>query len=125
MAAASRSDQSRQCKDFGHHQREWSERVMTERPKQDKMNTRNSDGGVPLLKWYPHHMVKTQSEAEYHKQREITALHFATPSKSDQAQYALIGTVHLTQTPEPGHPTFGYSFSAVRNSPAQVTESTV
>ena len=81
MAAASRSDQSHQCKAFGHYHRDWLGVANTNGSKRKPKKGKKGRSGDPSPKWCSYHKTNTHSDAECHN-----CLLYTSPSPRDKRQ---------------------------------------
>ena len=103
MAAASRSDQWRKCKAFGHYQRECRGVAKMNGSKRKPKTGKKGRSGDPSPKWYSYHKTNSHGDSQCVKKKELKQL----------AAHLADLSAHLAQTSQPYPPTFGFSFSAI------------
>ena len=127
------------CKEYGHFKRDCPQQVQESRPKRGKKGKgKQGGGGSYQLKWCSEHNTTKQSDAECNKQKELRdkkqkelqglAANLALLQQAGQANFLNIGSAHLAQSSpaQPSQPeptTFGFSFSALGASLAEVASS--
>ena len=115
MAAASRSDQWRKCKAFGHYQRECRGVAKMNGSKRKPKKSKKGRSGDPSPKWCSYPKTRSHSNSHCHKKKELKRLaaHLADLRSTFQARSSNIGSAHLVQTSQRDPPTFGFSFSSM------------
>ena len=140
MAVASSTDQYHQCKEYEHFKRDSPQQVQKSRPKRGKKKGKGKQGGGGNYqpKWCSERNTTTHIDAECNKQKEFRdkkqkelqglAENLALLQQAGQANLLNIRSVHLAQSApaQPSQPeptTFGFSFSALGASLAEVVSS--
>ena len=137
-ATTSTTDQCHQCKAYGHFKRVCPELAKKSRPKRVRKKGKKGGRGDPSPKWCSYHKTHNCSDAECHRQKELqrelqdrqkelqaltAPLALLKTTSSDPARLANIGSAHLAQANQREPTTFGFYFSAMGASLAEVAAS--